>query len=613
MEVQSRPPPPTSPPPPPEAYKPREAAFYGRLKEATMDLGAAHIDSLRAIFTSRVVQTRARLHGFTANTHGVQDPKLSGLRGNVLALGLGLLERTEAVLDLLLQLADTEGQEHQVAAIKEDMEEECELQDRRLGGFLQVPRVLSTQVFQSFAVPLTRSRTVKVTIIGVQDTCVSILQLLRVQELWQTLRGLHSWAQEKQKELTDKDPAEKPAVAVRAAKFARRGCEKLLGDRLGRLLDSHVFVHILGRNAPDAAEEVRNNLEKAAQMTGQAPGLLVEEIFQEVSPGEHDIVQIADLRELQNESGRGIHLVVKNSFFELIEEESPRELRRARSCDAVLTLGLVEQALQAEAAEATEAALAAPSSSSRRCRQASEGAETTVASERVDTGAGSAGSSANTSEERGERGERRTESGKEPAVAVGTAPASSSIPSGVDESLAEDALLNESSPKHQGDIINEADRMTVMLRNVPQEYSRRHILDLLDRAGFCGRYDFVYLPVDFTRGRSLGYALVGLISHDSARQLLEQLQGCAFPGIDPSVRCEASWSQPHRGLDGHIERYRNSPVMHPSMPDEYKPVIFANGERIDFPPPTKTIRAPRIRHPKTQRRPPGLQGPPEFL
>ena len=129
--------------------------------------------------------------------------------------------------------------------------------------------------------------------------------------------------------------------------------------------------------------------------------------------------------------------------------------------------------LQAEAAEATEAALAAPSSSSRRCRQASEGgqvtvfllsvhcrhdpshlsasgAETTVASERVDTGAGSAGSSANTSEERGERGERRTESGKEPAVAVGTAPASSSIPSGVDESLAEDALLNESSPKHQG-------------------------------------------------------------------------------------------------------------------------------------------------------------------
>ena len=79
-------------------------------------------------------------------------------------------------------------------------------------------------------------------------------------------------------------------------------------------------------------------------------------------------MRLADLGELQTGSGRGIQLVVKNSFFELVEavssplgpsqlsptmsknyyqEESPREMRRARSCDAVLTLGLVEQALQA--------------------------------------------------------------------------------------------------------------------------------------------------------------------------------------------------------------------------------------------------------------------------
>mmetsp|Transcript_10027 Transcript_10027/g.24221 ORF Transcript_10027/g.24221 Transcript_10027/m.24221 type:complete len:601 (+) Transcript_10027:97-1899(+) len=600
MEVQSRPPPPTSPPPPPEAYKPREAAFYGRLKEATMDLGAAHIDSLRAIFTSRVLQTRTRLHGLTiGNVHGPgdHDPKLSGLRGNVLALGLGLLERTEAVLDLLLQLADTESAEHQVAAIKD---EEFEGDQDRRGGFLHVPRVLSTQVFQSFAVPLTTSRTVKVTIVGVQDTCVSILQLLRVQELWQTLRGLHSWAQEKQKELTDEGSTQRPAVAVRAANFARRGCEKLLGDRLGRLLDSRVFVHLLGRHAPNDAEEVRSNLEEA----GQAPGLFVEEIFQEVSPEHHDIM-LADLGELQTGSGRGIQLVVKNSFFELVEEESPREMRRARSCDAVLTLGLVEQALQAD----VSARLASPSSTSRRCCEASEGSQNGVASDAVNTG--STGSSYVKAS--GGPGEPGVVSSSGNDTATSAAVPSSSVPSRLDQSSADDALVGEASPTHQGEVIEDADRMTVMLRNVPQEYSRRNVLDLLDRAGFHGRYDFVYLPVDFTRGRSLGYALVGLVSHEDARQLLEQLQGCSFPGLDPSMRCEASWSQPHRGLSGHIERYRNSPVMHPSMPDEYKPVIFVNGERVDFPAPTKTIRAPRIRHPKTQRRPPGLQGPPDGL
>ena len=28
--------------------------------------------------------------------------------------------------------------------------------------------------------------------------------------------------------------------------------------------------------------------------------------------------------------------------------------------------------------------------------------------------------------------------------------------------------------------------------------------------------------------------------------------------------CQVTWSGPHQGLDGHVERYRNSPVMHKS-------------------------------------------------
>ena len=31
--------------------------------------------------------------------------------------------------------------------------------------------------------------------------------------------------------------------------------------------------------------------------------------------------------------------------------------------------------------------------------------------------------------------------------------------------------------------------------------------------------------------------------------------------------------------EAHVERYKNSPVMHKSVPDEYKPVIFADGVR----------------------------------
>ena len=50
---------------------------------------------------------------------------------------------------------------------------------------------------------------------------------------------------------------------------------------------------------------------------------------------------------------------------------------------------------------------------------------------------------------------------------------------------------------------------------------------------------------------------------------------------------------------GHVTRH--------SCGRDAQPVIFLNGERVDFPPPTKTIRAPRIRHPK-QRRPQDRRG-----
>lgn len=59
------------------------------------------------------------------------------------------------------------------------------------------------------------------------------------------------------------------------------------------------------------------------------------------------------------------------------------------------------------------------------------------------------------------------------------------------------------------------------------------------------------------------------------------------------VRCHLSG--PHQGREAHVERYRNSPVMHPSVPEPYKPIILQGGERIPFPAPTKMPKAPRNR------------------
>lgn len=44
-----------------------------------------------------------------------------------------------------------------------------------------------------------------------------------------------------------------------------------------------------------------------------------------------------------------------------------------------------------------------------------------------------------------------------------------------------------------------------------------------------------------------------------------------------------------------MERYQNSPVMHPDVPDEWKPALFVQGVRVDFPAPTKKVKAPKVR------------------
>jgi len=136
---------------------------------------------------------------------------------------------------------------------------------------------------------------------------------------------------------------------------------------------------------------------------------------------------------------------------------------------------------------------------------------------------------------------------------------------------------------------------TIMLRNLPNRYSQQLLLELLDNQGFQCKYDFVYLPMDFRNGVNLGYAFVNLHSHPDALRAIEIFQGFGNWDFDSAKVCEVSWAHPHQGLSEHVERYRNSPVMHPSTPEEYKPMIFQNGIRLPFPAPTKAIRAPKLK------------------
>eukprot|EP00928_Gymnodinium_smaydae_P089384 TRINITY_DN73358_c0_g1_i1.p1 TRINITY_DN73358_c0_g1~~TRINITY_DN73358_c0_g1_i1.p1 ORF type:complete len:398 (-),score=48.41 TRINITY_DN73358_c0_g1_i1:327-1460(-) len=158
-----------------------------------------------------------------------------------------------------------------------------------------------------------------------------------------------------------------------------------------------------------------------------------------------------------------------------------------------------------------------------------------------------------------------------------------------------DVGKKSSKEEKQPVMIPVEERTTIMLRNLPNNYTREMVMSLLDERGFAGLYDFFYLPIDFNSRAALGYAFVNVVSPANVMPLWQ-----AFDGFDdwivPSKKvCKVSWSDPHQGLQGQIDRYRNSPVMHETVPDEYKPVLLQDGVRISFPDPSKNPRAPRVR------------------
>merc|ERR1712113_142580 len=103
--------------------------------------------------------------------------------------------------------------------------------------------------------------------------------------------------------------------------------------------------------------------------------------------------------------------------------------------------------------------------------------------------------------------------------------------------------------------------------------------------------EFLYLPMNWRKGTNMGYAFVSLVSPSEAFRFQIEFEGYSNWKCPSDRKCEVTWAE-QQTLHGNIQRFRNCPVMHPDAPDEYKPLLFENGERIPFPPPTKHLKLP---------------------
>lgn len=139
----------------------------------------------------------------------------------------------------------------------------------------------------------------------------------------------------------------------------------------------------------------------------------------------------------------------------------------------------------------------------------------------------------------------------------------------------------------------EQPRTTLMIQSLPRSYTRDMLVQLLNQEGFQMDYDFIYLPIKFVTNASFGYAFVNFTTVEAANRCSAHFEGFSAWGIEDDSVCTVSGDTTHHGQEAHVQLYRNSPVMHESVPDNGKPAVYHHGERVPFPSPTKNIRPPR--------------------
>jgi RNA recognition motif-containing protein len=138
-------------------------------------------------------------------------------------------------------------------------------------------------------------------------------------------------------------------------------------------------------------------------------------------------------------------------------------------------------------------------------------------------------------------------------------------------------------------------RTTLVVKNLPLACTHNELRRILDEVGLGGSYNFIYVPFDFKKSVVLRYGFVNFEGHEQAVKAMSILDGVSDWTVDGEKGFEVEWGDAQQSLQANIERYRNSPLMHDGVPDEYRPVIFERGVRVAFPAPTKAVKPLKFR------------------
>jgi len=129
---------------------------------------------------------------------------------------------------------------------------------------------------------------------------------------------------------------------------------------------------------------------------------------------------------------------------------------------------------------------------------------------------------------------------------------------------------------------------TVMLRNIPNKYTRQMLIDQLHRAGFRNDIDYLYLPTDFANRCNVGYCFVNFRDSSARARFVRAFDGVAaqscLPGFNSYKVCQvtrAKW----QGREDNVRRLKSSPELMAQLAahTEWLPLLMdAEGNQEPF-------------------------------
>ncbi|KAI1617806.1 RNA recognition motif 2-domain-containing protein [Exophiala viscosa] len=116
-------------------------------------------------------------------------------------------------------------------------------------------------------------------------------------------------------------------------------------------------------------------------------------------------------------------------------------------------------------------------------------------------------------------------------------------------------------------------RTTIMLRNIPNRVDQPMLKELLDRTS-AGRYDFMYLRIDFANNCNVGYAFINFVDAPSIIPFVLARAGKRWNCFNSDKVAEVSYAT-IQGKDCLVQKFRNSSVMleHPA----FRPKLYVAG------------------------------------